>query len=211
MVTLGSAVLMTLALVGCGGEGDSDLPEFSGAPGGQSEGESEAPEPAGTPVVDPASPLPKRGTEVGDPKNAITIGRTITGDADKEAVQTAYLAFWAERAKSLRLAEADTTAVRAVASGVAADRILASARELAEKKQHTEGGSTVNIQSVEITGSTAKITDCFKDDSINLTAAGKPAERPNLGIDQLAAELVKEGTTWRVTNLVQTTLKKCKA
>jgi ABC-type phosphate transport system substrate-binding protein len=147
MVTLGSAVLMTLALVGCGGEGDSDLPEFSGAPGGQSEGESEA----------------------------------------------------------------DTTAVRAVASGVAADRILASARELAEKKQHTEGGSTVNIQSVEITGSTAKITDCFKDDSINLTAAGKPAERPNLGIDQLAAELVKEGTTWRVTNLVQTTLKKCKA
>jgi hypothetical protein len=209
-LALGSAVLMALTLVACGGKDDTDLPSFDGAADGPSSSESSAAGSGGTPAVDPASKLPAEGTKLGDAKNAITVGRTVTGDPAKEAVQTAYLAFWAERAKSLRLAEADAAAVRAVSSGVAADRIFSSVNELKKGKNHTEGGSTVNIQTVTVKGSTARVTDCFLDTSINMDADGKPVEQPNLGINQLAADLEKSGATWRVSNLEETKIKSCK-
>jgi hypothetical protein len=209
-VGLGAAVLMTCALVACSDKGGDDLPEFQAGADGPSSSASGDAEPAGTPTLDPAAPLPAKGTKLGDPKNAIKVGRTVTGDKDKEAVQTAYLAFWAERAKSLHLVKADITAIRAVSGGVAADRIISSVNELKAKKQHTEGGSTVNIQTVTIKGTTAKITDCFQDTSINLTKDGKPAEQPNLGINQLGADLQKQGEIWKVTTLDVTKIKTCK-
>jgi hypothetical protein len=211
LVGLGSAVLMTLSLVACGDKGGADdLPAFQAGTDRPSTSESGDAEPAGTPTLDPGAPLPAKGALLGDPKNAIKVGRTVTGDRDKEAVQTAYLAFWAERAKALRLAKADITAIRAVSGGVAADRIISSVNELKAKKQHTEGGSTVNVQTVTVKGTTAKITDCFQDTSANRTADGKVAEQPKLDVSKLAAGLEKQGDVWKVTSLDLTQIRSCK-
>ena len=201
-------MLLAVAVAGCGDD-DSDLPEFTGAE--EDPAASASASPGGTPAVDPAGELPKEGKKLGDPKNAITVGRTIAGDAEKKAVQLAYLAFWAERAKALRLAKVDQAALEKVAGGIAAERVVFSVDELAEKKRHTEGGSTVNIQAVTVKGTKATLTDCFQDRSVDLDVKGKPVQVPNLGVIQFGAELTKAGSGWRVTDLRETKIKACRS
>ena len=199
--------LIVLAVTGCGGGDEGDLPAFDG-PGGSSASASASESPV--PTVDVEGPLAAKGDKLGDRKNAITVGRTVRGDAEKEAVQQAYLAFWALRATSLSRVEVDQAALDAVATGPAAAGVVESVRELESKKQHTEGGSTVNVQTVTVTGTTAKVTDCFQDHSVDFSADGKPQDVPDTSFVPFGAELVKSDGGWRVSQLGRAKIKSCK-
>ena len=199
--------LIVAAVTGCNGGDDGDLPAFGGAADSSASATAiESP----VPTVDAKGPLAAVGDKLGDTKNAITVGRTVRGDAEKEAAQQAYLAFWALRATSLSRVEVDRAALDAVATGPAAAGVVESVRELESKKQHTEGGSTVNVQTVTVTGTTAKITDCFQDRSVDFSADGKPQDVPDLSVVPFGAELVKAGGGWRVSQLSRTKIKNCK-
>ena len=196
-----TALLVTLALAACGGDDGSDLPAFTGGEGGSTASAS----PSATPLPDPieaiGATLPAKGTKLGDGKNPITVGRTVPGDGAKEAVQIAYLAFWVERARALRVVRVDDAALDKVATGDAADRVVFSVRELAEKKRHTEGGSTVNVVALKVEGGRATVTDCFQDRSTDRDAKGNAVESPDFEPVPITATLELRGN-WRVNRVV---------
>jgi hypothetical protein len=208
LLAIGTALVATVALAGCGDGDDSDLPAFTG------EGGTAAPSASSTATPDPTGgtggPLPKKGEELGAAKNAITVGRVVRGDAEKEAVQQAYLQFWATRATALYEAKLDNAAVTAVATGDAAASVVRSVRAVAEKKHHTEGGSTVNVQTVAVEGSKATLVDCFRDRSLDLTADGSPAEQPDFGLSVFEVSLVKAGDVWKVSAVGDSDFSKCR-
>ena len=205
-------MLVTLALAACGGDDGSDLPEFTGGEGGPAATASASATPLPDPIDAIGATLPAKGTKLGDEKNPITVGRTVAGDGAKEAVQIAYLAFWVERARALRVVRVDDAALDKVATGDAADRVVFSVRELADKKRHTEGGSTVNVQKVTVTGAEATLIDCFRDTSLNMTASGKPAEQPDPGrsISVFEVDLVQSASAWKVSQVSEGTYKNCR-
>ncbi len=200
-MALGSALLTTAALAGCSGGDDSDLPEFTGADDPAATA-SATPTPLPDPVDAIGATLPAKGTELGDAKNPITVGRTVGGGGDKEAVQIAYLAFWVERARALRVVHVDDAAIAKVATGDAADRVASSVQELEQKKRHTEGGSTVNVVALKVSGATATITDCFLDRSTDRDAKGNSVEAPNFTPVAITATLARSGDGWRVSRVV---------
>jgi hypothetical protein len=193
-------VLVTLALAACGDDDGSDLPEFTGGEGPTASASASA-----TPLPDPidaiGATLPAPGTKLGDDKNPITVGRTLAGDGAKEAVQIAYLAFWVERARALRVVRVDDAALDKVATGDAADRVVFSVRDLADKKRHTEGGSTVNVVALKVEGARATVTDCFQDRSTDRDAKGNAVEAPDFEPVPITTTLELSGT-WRVSRVV---------
>jgi hypothetical protein len=188
------AGLTVVAVTGCAGGDDGDLPDFSGTPGGGPASAS-ATTPAPDPVEAVGKTLPAKGTELGDDKNSVTVGRTAKGN---EPVQIAYLAFWVERARALRAAQVDDAALAKVAVGDAASRIVTSVRELVAKKQHTEGGLTVNVVALKVDGATATLSDCLLDRSTNRKANGDAVEAPSFAPVPLVTTLEQTSDGWRV-------------
>jgi hypothetical protein len=199
----GTAALMTAAaLTGCSGGDETDLPTFSGAGGSSQPSATPTPTPLPDPIEAIGTALPKKGTELGDDKNSITVGRTVSGGGERDTVQIAYLAFWVERARALRVVHVDDAALAKVAVGDAAERVVLSVRELQGKKQHTEGGSTVNVVALKVAGSTATITDCFLDRSTDRDAEGNAVEAPDFAPVPITATLEQAGGAWRVNRVV---------
>jgi hypothetical protein len=196
-----SALIVTGA-AGCGDKDDGDLPSFSGAQGGSSPSATVSVTPAPTdPVAAIGAKLPKKGTELGDPKNPVKVGKTVSGDATSQAIQVAYLAFWVERARALTVGQVDETALGKVAVGDAATRVVTSVRELQQRKLHTEGGTTVNVVALKVAGSRATITDCFLDSSTNRKANGDAVETQDFAPTPLSVNLEQSGPSWRVSRL----------
>jgi hypothetical protein len=203
-------MVAVLGAIGCSGD-DSDLPEFSGgSPGGSAATGTAEPGASGSAAAGVSAEVPKRGTKLGDEDNAITVGKMAKADAAEEAVQAAYLAFWVERARALRLAKVDRAALDKVASGEAVRDVTKIVSDLAAEKQHAEGGSTVNVRTTKVSGGTATLTDCLQDLSVTVDAEGDPLDAPDLQPVPFTATLVK-GTDggWRVTELVQGEVKNC--
>jgi hypothetical protein len=190
---------MVMAVTGCGGGDDGDLPDFSGTDAGGSSASASATTPAPDPVEAVGAKLPAKGSELGDDKNPVTVGKTLKGN---EKVQIAYLAFWVERARALRAVQVDDAAIAKVAVGDAASRIVTSVRELQEKKEHTEGGITVNVVALKVDGAKATITDCLLDRSTNRKANGDAVEAPSFAPVPLTATLEAKGDGWRVRQVV---------
>jgi hypothetical protein len=96
----------------------------------------------------------------------------------------------------------DDAAIAKVATGDAADRVASSVQELEQKKRHTEGGSTVNVVALKVSGATATITDCFLDRSTDRDAKGNSVEAPNFTPVAITATLARSGDGWRVSRVV---------
>jgi hypothetical protein len=193
-------MVAVLGVTGCGGD-DSDLPEFSGgSPGASATPSAAVGGGSSGSGIEEIVDVPKRGTEIGDEDNPITVGQMAKADGDGVAVEVAYLRFWVERSKALRQAKVDQAALNRVATGDAAERVLSSVKALADKQQHAEGGSTVNVQSVKVKGETATLTDCFQDRSVVVDAQGKKDESaPTLSLYNVRLE--KRTDTWVVSRL----------
>jgi hypothetical protein len=195
-------MVAVLGAIGCSGD-DSDLPEFSGgSPGGSAATGTAEPGASGSAAAGVSAEVPKRGTKLGDEDNAITVGKMAKADAAEEAVQAAYLAFWVERARALRLAKVDRAALDKVASGEAVRDVTKIVSDLAAEKQ--------NVRTTKVSGGTATLTDCLQDLSVTVDAEGDPLDAPDLQPVPFTATLVK-GTDggWRVTELVQGEVKNC--
>jgi hypothetical protein len=198
--------LIAVSVAACGGDDSSDLPAFSGTEPGSSPSASVSVTPAPDPVEVVGATLPKKGTELGDEKNQVTVGKTLKGN---DKAQIAYLAFWVERARALRVVQVDDAALAKVAVGDAATRVVSSVRELKEKKQHAEGGLTVNIVALKVTGATATITDCLVDRSSNRKANGAAVEAPDFTPIPLTATLEQQGEGWRVRRVANAKASAC--
>jgi hypothetical protein len=116
-------------------------------------------------------------------------------------VQLAYLRFWVERARAVRLAEVDDAALAKVATGDAAERVRSSVRELAAEKHRAGGGATVNVRSLKLSPSKATLVDCFQDFSVRVDAKDRPLEAPDLGVTPFTVALVSVDGGWRVREL----------
>lgn len=205
VLTAAALLLAGPVLAGCNGD-DTGVPEFT--------------PPTGTPTSSPsasattAAPgatagalgdtVPKRGTSLGPEGNPIKVGMMVKAASDAErAVQLAYLRFWVERARALRVAKVDEQALAKVATGDAAERVRSSVHDLAAEKQHAEGGSTVNVRSVKIDGRQAKLVDCFQDFSVAVSAKGKRQGSPDLGVLVYEVTLTGGDGGWLVSEVAR--------
>lgn len=193
-------MVAVLGVAGCG-EDDADLPEFGGSSPGASASGSVVPGAGSSGSAAEITSVPKRGTKLGDEDNAITVGKMAKADAAEEAVQAAYLRFWVERSRALRQGRVDQAALNKVATGDAAERVVSSVAALAEKRQHAEGGSTVNVQTVKVDGETATLKDCFQDASVAVDAQGREVDKGAPVFSLNTVKLVKRTDTWLVSQL----------
>lgn len=195
-----AVALVVTVLAGCTGDSGGDLPEFTPGPGATSSGPATT---APAPALPATGEVPARGSSLGPEGNPITVGRTVPArNADEKAVQLAYLRFWVERARALRAGKVDDAALRRVAVGQAADDVGVSVRGLAEDGNHAEGGSTVNIKAVSVTGRKARLTDCFQDGSYAVDADGK-RQAPQPSANEYRVDLQPYGETWRVATFTR--------
>lgn len=155
-------------------------------------------------------PIPKAGTPLGPKGNSIKVGNMAAGGSDEQAVLRAYLKFWVERAKALRLAKVNKTALAKVAVDEAAAGVVQNVADLARGRQHAEGGSTVNVTEVKIEGENATLKDCFEDRSVVVASDGEKVDPPpGVTVTSYTVTLRRDGDRWRVTKLVKVTGPTC--
>lgn len=175
---------VVVALAGCGGDGDSDLPEF----GEQTVRPGATASPGGTPgPSDPAS---------GD----FTVGGTPPSSAGV-AAHDAYVAFWRATLAALKDPRKQDAVLQLAADPQRA-RTAARLSSLRKKGQHAVGQLRVAPSSVVVKQRRATLRDCLDDSGLSLAEEdGTPVPGSAGNRRPVTAVLVSDGEDWLVSDI----------
>jgi hypothetical protein len=179
-------VLLVLAVSGCG----EDKKEPPIPLGDDAKSSSSEPSPDSS-----SSPSPKQ-TPFDDKGNDAVRGKVDAGTPEEQAIADAWFAYWDARANSFLKAKVDPR-LGTVAAGKAVADVVQYVTYLKGKKLHTVGDTKFSVSDVVVKGSTATLTSCGVNKSIDRRADGSPAEQP-VPFYNFAGVLKNAGGEWRV-------------
>ncbi len=182
-------VALLLAATGCGGSEKKDEPI---GPVGDA-----ADSPSATPSAR-ASAGASQETEPFDDKGSEIVRGTVRGATSPEAkaVVDAWFGYWDVRAKSFGSAKVDPKLGSVAAADAVAD-VVQYVAYLRKEKLRTVGDTRFGVSDLEVDGSTATLTSCGVNKSIDRRSDGSPAEQFT-PFFTIAGTLKQAGGTWRV-------------
>ena len=182
-------VLLVLAVAGCG----EDKKEKSLPIGDDADTSSSEPSPdsSSSPSVD--------DTPFDDKGNEAVRGKVDAGTPEQQAIADAWFAYWDARASSFFKAKVDPR-LGTVAAGKAVADVVQYVTYLKGKKLHTVGDTKFSVSDIVVKGSTATLTSCGVNKSIDRRADGSPAEQP-VPFFNFAGVLKQAGGEWRVVEV----------
>ena len=163
-------VLLVLAVGGCGEDEKKPIPL-----GDDAETSSSEPSPDSS-----SSPRPMsvdRETPFDDKGNEAIRGKVDADTPEEQAIADAWLAYWEARASSYHTAKVDP-GLGSVAAGKAVADVVRYVAYLKGKKLRTVGDTKFSVEDIVVKGSTATLTSCGVNKSIDRRADGSPAEAP---------------------------------
>ncbi|RYU12753.1 hypothetical protein [Nocardioides iriomotensis] len=163
-----AALLLTLA--GC-----TDATETPAAP------ESTPAQPAPTSAAEPSPSEPPSppafGTVVAEDDVNASEGEVTVSDPSQLAVVDAFVRYTQVRLEMLNRAEVDQAALDEVATGEAVTQVTSYADRLARRGEHVVGSIVVNVNRVEVEGTTATIDTCMQNSSVDVDGSGQVVEK----------------------------------
>jgi hypothetical protein len=179
-------VLLALAVGGCG----EDKKEAPIPLGDDAKSSSSEPSPDSS-----SSPSAKQ-TPFDDKGNDAVRGKVDADTPEQQAIADAWFAYWDARASSFLKAKVDPR-LGTVAAGKAVADVVQYVTYLKGKKLHTVGDTKFSVSDILVKGSTATLTSCGVNKSIDRRADGSPAEQP-VAFYNFAGVLKQAGGEWRV-------------
>lgn len=196
---------LVLVLAGCGGDEETKSEPLGPLGGDESSASSEpsadADAGAGTESED-ATPFDDEGHD------AIR-GTVEAATPDEEAIADAWFGYWDVRVKSFGEVAVDPQ-IGTVAAGEAQADVVRYVSYLRGKKLHTEGDTKFSVSEITIRGADATLSSCGVNKSVDVDAAGSPAEQFT-PFYNLKGTLKKAAGTWRVVNVDVVGTNGCKA
>jgi hypothetical protein len=180
-------VLLVLAVGGCG-EDEKKKPIPLGDDAKTSSSEP-SPDSSSSPSVD-ETPFDDKGNE------AIR-GKVDADTPEEQAIADTWLAYWQARANSYHTAKVDPS-LGSVAAGKAVADVVRYVAYLKGKNLRTVGDTRFSVEDIVVKGSTATLTSCGVNKSIDRRADGSPAEAP-VPFYNFVGALKQAGGEWRVT------------
>lgn len=164
------AAALLLAVAGCTGDADPPAtPETTQAD----------PLPSNQPEPSPSEPPspPAFGTVVTDDSVDASAGEVTVSDPSQLAVVDAFVRYTQVRLDMLNRAEVDQAALDEVATGEAITQVTSYAERLARRGEHVVGSIVVNVSGVEVEGTTATMSSCMQNASVDVDGSGQVVER----------------------------------
>ncbi len=180
-------VLLVLVVAGCG-EDEKKKPIPLGDDAKTSSSEP-SPDSSSSPSAD-ETPFDDKGNE------AIR-GKVDADTPEEQAIADAWFAYWQARANSFHTAKVDPD-LGSVAAGKAVADVVRYVAYLKGKNLRTVGDTRFSVEDIVVTGSTATLTSCGVNKSIDRRADGSPAEAP-VPYYNFVGALKQAGGEWRVT------------
>lgn len=192
--------MLVLVLAGCGG-GEKKA-EPLGPLGGD---ESSAPS---QPSADPDTQS-EDATLFDDKGHDVIRGTVEAATPEEEVIAEAWFGYWDVRVSSFGVVEVDPK-IGTVAAGEAQADVVRYVSYLRGKKLHTEGDTEFGVSGIDVRGADATLSSCGVNKSVDVDAAGSPAEQftPFYNIE---GTLRKAGGMWRVVDVEIVGTNGCKA
>ncbi len=200
LATMTVAVL--LAATGCGGQAKTDEPL---GPVGD-----EADSPSASPSAK-ASAGSSSDAQTFDDKGSEILRGAVAGaeTPEAQAVVEAWFAYWDVRAKSFGSAEVDPK-LGSVAAGDAVADVVRYVAYLRKNKLRTVGDTKLGVSDLKVDRTSATLSSCGVNKSIDRRADGSPAEQLSPYFT-IAGTLTQAGGTWRVVETKVTSRTPCQA
>ena len=180
-------VLLVLCLGGCGeDEKKAPIPLGDDAKTSSSE-----------PSPDSSSSPSQDETPFDDKGNEAIRGKVDAETAQEQAIADTWFAYWEARANSFHRAKVDPS-LGTVAAGKAVADVVRYVAYLKGKKLRTVGDTKFSVEDIVVKGSTATLTSCGANKSIDRRVDGSPAEQP-VPFYNFVGALKQAGGEWRVT------------
>ena len=184
-------VLLALAVGGCGEDEQKPIPLGDDAKTSSSE---PSPDSSSSPSSDETS---ADETPFDDKGNEAIRGKVDADTPEEQAIADTWLAYWEARANSYHTAKVDPS-LGSVAAGKAVADVVRYVAYLKGKKLRTVGDTKFSVEDIVVKGSTATLTSCGVNKSIDRRADGSPAEQP-VPFYNFVGALKQAGGEWRVT------------
>ena len=144
-----------------------------------------------------ATPSPSEEQQPFDDKGSEVLrGKIEATTPEQQAVVDAWFAYWDVRARSYGRAEVDPALGRFAAATAVSD-VVGYVRHLQHDKLHTVGDAKFDVSKVQVDGSSALLSSCAVNKSLDVTADGTPAEQP-VPFFTADGALVQRAGHWRV-------------
>ena len=183
-------VLLVLAVGGCGEEKKG---KPLGPIGEDAETSSSEPSP------DSSSAPSEKATPFDDKGNEAIRGSVEADTPAEQVIADAWFAYWDARVSSFFKAKVDPR-LGTVAAGPAVADVVQYVTYLHGKKLHTVGDTKFGVSDIVVKGSTATLTSCGVNKSMDRHADGSPAEQLT-PFYNFEGTLKKAGGAWRVVGV----------
>jgi hypothetical protein len=184
-------VLFVLAVGGCGEDEKEPIPLGDDAKTSSSE---PSPDASSSPSADESSP---DETPFDDKGNEAIRGKVEADTPVEQAIADTWFAYWEARANSFHKVKVDPS-LGSVAAGQAVADVVRYVAYLEGEKLRTVGDTRFSVEDIVVKGSTATLTSCGVNKSIDRRADGSPAEQP-VPFYNFVGALKQAGGVWRVT------------
>lgn len=190
-VVTATALLFTLSACG---DDESPEPDIGGDP---TESTSAA-DPTTTATSEPTVPFDFEGLDFHE-------GRITAGNATKQAVVDAWLAYWEVRGEAYHHRRVDLDALGELARGSAVDEVVGYVAELKQGGTKIEGDTRVGVSEVKIVGSSAAVKSCIASKVREVGTA-----KDDIYYANVVGSLEQDNGQWFVTTQTVTGEEKCR-
>jgi hypothetical protein len=187
-------------LAGCSSDADTPAREVELGTSQSTEPSEASPSPTGS--ADPAG-------EADDEGHEIYPGRVAVTDDEQQAVADAWIAYWQTRFDAFAGPELDPAALGEVATGKAAEQVIAYVRYLQDEKLYTRGDAVVGVASVKITGRQATLRSCAQNWSVDVKQGNDRPTEPLNPFYTFRGVLQRASDGWVVADAVRLSTAPC--
>jgi predicted small lipoprotein YifL len=182
------AVAFLVALAGCGQEQKETPLELGDDSSSQA-----------SPSDDASTGGPTDAQAFDDEGHEALRGKVDAATPDEQAVADAWFAYWDARTRSYGEVEVDPD-LGSVAASTAVSDVVGYVAYLRSKKLHMVGDTRFDVRDISVDGSSATLSSCARNKSIDVDAEGTPAEAP-VPFFTADGTLVKRADSWRVVSV----------
>ncbi|WP_405055897.1 hypothetical protein OG474_24515 [Kribbella sp. NBC_01505] len=188
------ALMLLVSLAACGGKDKpSGLPTLTP---GDNESSSAPTSTTGTPSA-PSTPSSSANTL---PDSIAVHKRKISTKTPAEAaVAEVFVRYITVRLTAYNKVAVDLDALAKSSTGAALTQVKGDVAGLKNRKQHSVGEVWIDISKIAISGSTATVTSCMDNTTVDVDAKGKPTSAPKPFYNIKSTVQLAGGKVWLVS------------